>query len=373
MRNLADHVFATIIPLCRDHFADRVHGGFHERLDASGEPLPLGVKRLMVQCRQLYVLAEAAAQGDTSGTAAAERGYAFLRTSYQDHRHGGWFFRATADGAADDRSKDLYGHAFVLFALAHLHRAFAAPHALELAVETMAVLHTHLAAPGGGFWDGASAAWAPHTALRRQNPHMHLLEAVLALFEASGDPQWLDEAHALVALFRDHLFDPPTATIGEFFTRDWAPDPHTGHIVEPGHHFEWVWLLHRYTALSGRPLDPAAGSLFDTAMRHGLDPDCGAIHDQLHRGGAPLLRTRRIWPVAEAIKAHAARLQAGLPTAPGQPARLLRQMSDRFLQPARLGWIETTTADGTPTQTELPGSTPYHLVLAAAELRRLTD
>jgi mannose-6-phosphate isomerase len=366
-----DHVLATIIPLCRDRFADDRHGGFHEQLDAAGHPVPIGTKRLMVQCRQLYVLSQAALLGDPTGCAIAERGYTFLRAHYHDKRQSGWFFRAAATGEPIDRSKDLYGHAFVLFALAHLHRAFAAPDAIELATATMDALHTRMAAPGGGFWDKTTEDWAPDTALRRQNPHMHLLEAMLALFEATGQTRWLDEAAALVTLFGERFFDPATATLGEFFNADWTPHPDTGHIVEPGHHFEWVWLLHRYANLSGRPVEPAADALFTMAMRHGFDADNGHIHDQLDRNGAPLLRTRRIWTMTEAIKAQTAHIEAGLPQAASHLDRLSHHLLDRFLRPAQLGWIETMTPDGTPTQTNLPGSTPYHLVMAAAEIRRV--
>jgi mannose/cellobiose epimerase-like protein (N-acyl-D-glucosamine 2-epimerase family) len=370
MSAYCDHILAVIIPLCRDRFADDRLGGFHEHLDAAGYPLP-GPKRLMVQSRQLYVLSQAALLGDTSGQDIAERGYDFLRSHYHDKKHSGWFFRTSASGEPSDPSKDLYGHAFVLFALAHLHRAFAVPDAMALAGATMDTIHARMAAPGGGFWDRASEDWVPNTALRRQNPHMHLLEAMLALFEASGQRRWLDEAALLVTLFRERLFDPATGTLGEFFDAGWKPHPETGHIVEPGHHFEWVWLLHRYAALSGRPLEPGADALFNSAMRHGFDPDNGHIHDQLDRSGTPIQRTRRIWPVTEAIKAQVARVEAGLPEAADQLERLSQHLLDRFLRPAQLGWIETMAPDGTPTQTNLPGSTSYHLVMAAAEIKRV--
>ncbi len=71
--------WSTLLPLCRDRFADRVHGGFHEQLDPTHRPLPLGTKRLMVQCRQLYVLSHAAVLGERSGQPQAERGYDFIR------------------------------------------------------------------------------------------------------------------------------------------------------------------------------------------------------------------------------------------------------------------------------------------------------
>jgi mannose/cellobiose epimerase-like protein (N-acyl-D-glucosamine 2-epimerase family) len=370
--DLPQFALGVLLPLCRDRFADRVHGGFHERLDPSHAPLPIGTKRLMVQCRQLYVLAHAALLGDASGEAAAERGYAFLRRAYRDAANGGWFFRATEDGAPADRAKDLYGHAFVLFALAYLHRAFAAPGAIALAAATYDELSTRLAAPGGGFWDGASEDWQPDRRLRRQNPHMHLLEALLALHEATADPRWLAEADRLVRLFLDRFYDPASATLGEFFTADWTPHPEQGHIVEPGHHFEWVWLLHRYRAQGGTAeVLPAAGALFATAIRHGFDPEYGGIHDQIDRTGAPVATTRRIWPVAEAIKAYLAQAEAGLPVPEGGPERLVGHLFTDFLRPAQGCWIETCTREGAPTQTHLPGSTPYHLFLAAAEAARL--
>ena len=363
----------TLLPLCRDRFADPVHGGFFEQLDpATHAPLPIGSKRLMVQCRQLYVLAHAALLGDPSGRDAAARGYEFLCRSYRDHTNGGWYFRATDAGEPNDKSKDLYGHAFVLFALAYLHRAFAAPGAIALATATYAEIGEHMSAPGGGFWDRAGENWAPDMSVRRQNPHMHLLEGLLALHEATGAAHWLAEADRLVRLFLDCFYDPATGTLGEYFTVDWRPDPDKGQIVEAGHHFEWVWLLARYRAAGGTaPVAGPSARLFAMADRHGYDPDHGGIHDQIDRAGAPLLTTRRIWPVTEAIKAHAARIEAGESVPEGQPGRLIAHLFKDFLRPERHGWIETMTRDAQPRQTTLPGSTPYHLFLAAAEAARV--
>jgi mannose-6-phosphate isomerase len=368
--------FATLLPLCRDRFADPVHGGFHEQLDPWHAPLPIGSKRLLVQCRQLYVLSHAAWLGERSGQDAAERGYAFLRRAYRDHRHGGWFFRASVEGTPIDRSKDLYGHAFVLFALAWLHRGFGAPEAIPLAAATFDEL-ARIATPGGGFWDKASETWEADRSVRRQNPHMHLLEALLALHAATGEARWLDEASRLVRLCLERFHDAPTATLGEYFAHDWAPEAARGAIVEPGHHYEWVWLLHAYRAAGGtEDVTAAADGLFATALRHGHDAATGGIHDQIDRAGTPLLTSRRIWPVTEAIKAHAARREAGQPVPDGEPGRLIEHLFRDFLLPgdAMAGpgrWIETMTRDGTPQQTNLPGSTPYHLFLAAAEADRV--
>ena len=296
--DLPAYALEFLLPLCRDRFADAALGGFHERLDRAHNPLPMGGKRLMVQCRQLYVLSHAAALGERSGQNAAERGYAFLRR-YQDRARGGWYFRATEAGEPLDPAKDLYGHAFLLFALAWLHRAFAAPDALALAAQTMDTLHARMASPHGGFWDNAAADFTPNPVPQRQNPHMHLLEAMLALHAASGDPRWLAEADALTRLFLARLFDPATGTLGEYFTADWTAHPDQGHIVEPGHHYEWVWLLRWFepgdidrvlaTFRETWP-DATPGDLFfaietDLRMRQGAWQQAGRKAAQ---GGAPV-------------------------------------------------------------------------------------
>ncbi len=367
----SDYAMGVLLPLCRDRFVDPVNGGFHEQLQPDGSNAGIGSKRLMVQCRQLYVLAHAAELGDPSGAAAARRGYDFVRRAYADPVNGGWFFRATPEGEPTDRTKDTYTHAFVLFALAYVHRAFALPGALDLANVTYATMQERLAAPGGGFWDAATEDWQPNRGTRRQNPHMHLLEALHALYEASGDPRWLSEAEALVVLFRERFFDAETGTLGEVFDDDWTPHQEHGHIVEAGHHFEWVWLLHRHATLRGESMDPAADALFQTAVRHGFDPEHGGLHNQIDRAGGPLDRARRVWPVAETIKAYVARIEAGLPVPEGEPERLITHLFDCFIQPAQLGWLERLTREGEPIQTTLPASTPYHLFLAAAESKRV--
>src|SRR3546814_14289476 len=80
--------------------------------------------------------------------------------------------------------------------------------------------------------------------------HMHLLEACLALHEATKETAYLDRAGLLLDLFRDRFL--VTGSLREFFTDDLRPAPgDAGRIVEPGHHFEWVWLLHRYGLVTG--------------------------------------------------------------------------------------------------------------------------
>lgn len=308
-----------------------------------------------------------------SGMAAADRGYEFLLRTDRDHLHDGWYFAATPEGEVFDGSKDLYGHAFLLFALAWLHRAFAAPGAMNLAAQTMDTLHSRMTLPYGGFHATAAREWTPAVGPLLQNPHMHLFEAVLALHDVSGDPRWMEEADALTRLFRDSLYHRATGTLREVFGVGWVTRLEQGTIVEPGHQFEWVWLLDRYRRQGGT-IDVTAEikALFSFARSHGFDEEYEGIHDQVDPNATPLLQTRRIWPVAEALKAYVVMEAAGR-AMPVEADRLAANLLRDFVTHERAGWHETLTREGVPTMTDLPASTPCHMFLASIEAERLAS
>ena len=124
----------------------------------------------------------------------------------------------------------------LLFALAAAHRVLGDPRARPLALQTLAAINALMAAPHGG-WQEALPARLP----RRQNPHMHLLEAMLAWQATAPDPAFEAAARESLRLSRIHF--QVDGALREFFTETWVLDPATGHIVEPGHMEEWAWLL----------------------------------------------------------------------------------------------------------------------------------
>ncbi len=83
-----------------------------------------------------------------------------------------------------DRTADLYDQAFVLFALAWYARATGEREPLVRARETLEWVRAHMTGPGGR---GYHNTCRPRPGTAQQNPHMHLLEATLALFETTRD------------------------------------------------------------------------------------------------------------------------------------------------------------------------------------------
>jgi mannose/cellobiose epimerase-like protein (N-acyl-D-glucosamine 2-epimerase family) len=366
-------LFEKTLPWWAAHGADPDAGGFHERLDAKCEPVTEGGKRAMVQARQTAVFAQAFLLNRLpAGKALAHAGRDFL-CAHCRHPDGGWRFRVGRDGAPMDDTRDLYAQAFVLYALAWLHRLDSDGDGTPRtqADATMAFLDRHMAHPKGGFHEALDDGGRPVDGPRRQNPHMHLFEALLEWYAATKDTTWRDRAAALAALFTDRFR--VDGTLREYFDDALAPLPgDRGRIVEPGHHYEWTWLLHRYRALGGDDLTNMAAGLYEFAERHGVDAASGGIIDTVAPDGTATQPRRRLWPQTEALKAHAARFEAT-----GDPAfadRLDRQI-DALMRAhvdgaAEGAWREHLDADGALLVPDLPASSLYHVTLAAAEVAR---
>lgn len=343
--------------------------GFHEQLTLDLRPAGPAHRRLHLTARQLFVLSCGPGIAGASVPAGLiEAVFRLLAARFQDAAHGGFCFTLDLDGNKLDRRKDLYGHAFVLFALAAYGAVSGDPAAWVLARDTQSVLERHLRTEAGWFAAGAAADWSGRDAALVQNPNMHLLEAYLALEAADPDGDWAAQADRLVAVFHDHLYDPAQSLLGEFYDAAGNPHPETGAQVEPGHQFEWSWLLHAHAAARGTAPSAAAAALIDCAEAIGVDPVQGGIWDRISRDGVVLAPTKRIWPVCEAVKAYAARWRVT-----GAAADLARMrdwldfLARCYLRPAGC-WTETLQRDLTPAPGHMPGTTPYHLLMMAAEV-----
>ncbi len=362
------HLVDGLLPLWALHGLDHTHGGCWNRLGPGGAPLPDGYKRLLVHARQLYAFTRGAELGAAAWARdAAEHAREFLVHHFWDARHGGWFATTDDGGAPLDRRKDLYDHAFAIFALAHHARATGAAESLRLARETLALVRARLADPrAGGFFERASEEWQPLGGSRRQNPHMHLFEALLALHDAAPDACALADARRLLELLERRWLDPASAALREHFDAAWQPlVGDAGERVEPGHHFEWVWLLDRFAALE--PGSAAAGlgaRLFAFAERHGVDAD-GGVFDQVALDGRLRLATKRLWPQTERVKALASRE----PRLRAELEQALGRCFARYADPASGGWREQLDRDGRVMSDAQNATSVYHVVFALCEAR----
>lgn len=359
----------TALPFWADRGFDPAARLFEEALDFDGRPLELP-HRAMVQARQIFVFANAYLLGwYEGGDVLAEQAAATLLERFCIDVGGrtAVVFATNRDGGVVAPVLDSYTHAFVLFALAWTYRLTGQRRFLSTADRILAFVNGELKDPlHGGLLDHAGASAAP----KRQNPLMHLLEACLALDEAAPERGYLEHANGLVETFERKLLR--RGIVVETSAPDWRDigDAEQGNRWEPGHHYEWTWLLQRYAERSGADLSGHARQLCSKAAAHGHS-ETGLIYDELSEDANITGRHHRLWPHTEAIKAALCRH----PGREATPAAFATVMADslmkRFLgRPFPAGWIDRIDGFGKPTIDKVPSSSLYHLMLAATEAAR---
>lgn len=364
-------IIGSALPVWSTRGFDSTAGRFRERLDANAAPLDVP-HRAMVQARQIYVYSHAFQLGwFAEGRALAEQAMASLLRDFSEvsAREASFAFSIDGRGGIVSSARDAYTHAFVLFAMAWLHRVNGDPALLTLADRTDAFIAAHLFdAEYGGMFETYPAT----VRTKRQNPLMHLLEAYLALERAAPGRGYLERASKIVQLFETRLFDAKHGVLLEHFAEDWSAHPDAGmaDVVEPGHHFEWVWLLREYQLLSGISVSERSGALYRMARQHGVATD-GLILDELGSDGSVRKASHRVWPHTEAIKAAMARHGDGDHNALAFANAMARALLERFLdRPFAGGWTDQRSATGAPLVDDVPASSLYHLLFAASESAR---
>jgi mannose/cellobiose epimerase-like protein (N-acyl-D-glucosamine 2-epimerase family) len=218
----------------------------------------------------------------------------------------------------------------------------------------------------GGFRETAASAF-------QSNPHMHLLEAALAWMEAGGGSTWQALADEIVALCLSRFIDPDDGFLREHFTARWEPAlGERGRLVEPGHQFEWAWLLARWARLRHEPAAELAARRLFAAGASGIDPVRDVAVDALNEDMSVRSSRARLWPQTERLKA-ALFLHAGPSGENGSwlaHAHAAAQSLWRYLDtPTRGLWRDKLTPTNRFVEEPAPASSLYHIVGAVAALK----
>lgn len=359
---LSHWLVAEAYPLWATVGRDPVYGGFHESLDQDGRP-GYEPRRIRVQARQVYAFARAPSFGWAGDAAELVRaGLSYIRRHYR--RPDGLFRTLVApDGTPLDDRAYLYDQTFVLLALAESQKVLGAqPDLLEEGQQLRETLYRLLKRRDQGFSSGI-----PEAVPLLANPHMHLLEAALAWMEVSPDPAWQALAEEIVALALARLIDPASGALREQFAADWSVlGPEAGPPVEPGHLFEWAWLLFRWSR--GRPgaVFSCAARLVEIAETHGVRDGVGvnSLTEDLRMGDS----TARLWVQTERVKAgnYLAR-HAGTAAHGSVLSQAITGMR-RYLRTRIPGLWHDLLDDGNFVPGRSPASTFYHIVSAITEL-----
>jgi mannose/cellobiose epimerase-like protein (N-acyl-D-glucosamine 2-epimerase family) len=354
------------IPLWLSRGLNTKTGLHYERLLANGDVDYESDLRARVQARQTFFYAAAFHNGwCPQGKEVAQNLLSNLEKKVA-HRSGsgGYGHLMNKNGKLIDAKQDLYDHAFYILANAWCYRVSGDHHALLEAEKISAYLNRKFAAKNGGWIEGNYKY-----PCRRQNPHMHLFEAFMSLYEATGNTKWLARVDDIFQLFETYFFDSSKKILVEFFNNDWQPsDDAKGEIVEPGHMMEWVWLLDWYSRRSGKPIRHYTRVLFDNALAIGMDKS-GLLFDAVNANGKVVDAKKRCWCMTELIKASLVQIREGHPNAEAIAVKAVNDLFEYYLCASTPGSFVDQRGEQNEVVVDLaPASTLYHLIVAAMEL-----
>jgi mannobiose 2-epimerase len=387
-RILKTSLVSFYLPACVDH----VNGGYLESL-LEGKFAPTGEKFLTMQGRQLWFFSTLTRQGIEvkSSLSAAKTGFDFLEGRMRDRRHGGYFSKVSDAGQPTDRRKHVYLNAFVLYGLVAYHRASHDPRALAAAQDLFRVLEEKAHDwRHGGYAEFFYEDWQPITepkepgyvgaiGTKTYNTHLHVLEALAALYRVWPDPLVRQRLAELLLINTNTVHHPNFNCNIDGWHPDW-------HMVEApanlrasyGHDVECTWL-----ALdAGRALGQAPSLLrgwAEALCAYSLKFGCDRVHGGFYYTGPlgrPAQDTRKEWWVqAEALVSM---LEMYTLTGKREYYEVFRQTLD-FVekhQVAREGsWWATRTADGSPQDDtrSSPWQGAYHNGRAMLRCAKLLD
>lgn len=325
-----------------------------EALDFDGQPVASDAVRVRVIARQIFVFSLAYERGWQPERCREIVQHNFDALTQRCRRADGLpgkVFSLSSARLIDD-TFCLYDAAFALLAMASATRVLGPDSTITSIDEVLAAMAQHVAREEGGYIEESVSSLT-----RLQNPHMHLFESLLAIGEIGENPMASSIQARLLSFIQETFFDNDLAIVHE------RRGGHHPLLFEPGHSFEWVWLLWWAGEEVGTD-ESFATRLYERAFSALTDDQVASLEVALDQSEADA--SCRSWSQAEMLKAHLCRALSTDGEAREvylhRACRTARMMYDLWLAPAvDGGWHDHFSPEGQLLSPNMPASSGYHL------------
>jgi len=328
-----DHLTRELLPFWMDRAVDAVNGGFITHFDQNGQDTGEDEKSLIAQPRSVYTYASAHRAGYGGGKLAdmARHGVDYLLNRMWDQEHGGFYWMTNRRGEVTIDQKIVYGQSFAIYCLSEYTLATGDPRGLEYAQKTFDLLQKFAVdSCYGGYFEMFYRNWerkgpGPGGGDRKTlDAHMHLMEALTTLYEASGAEIHRRKLLEVITLLTERIMHPEFGTGIPQFWPDWRVAPQIKFDViwgwdrftedgmksaaedntSYGHNLEFAWLLWHALDILGISDEPYR-ALLEKACRHaadnGIDEEFGGVFVEGSHAGEVYDREKEFWQQAEAL------------------------------------------------------------------------
>jgi mannose/cellobiose epimerase-like protein (N-acyl-D-glucosamine 2-epimerase family) len=383
-----DHAFETLrfyLPV----FLDRDFGGYHCTFLDDGRVYDreqkdfIGTSRFMLNLSFAIFLGGPEAYRDS-----IRQGLEFAEIVFRDDVYGGYHQTARGDQAVAG-NKITYGHAFYLCAVSNAARA-GVREAYALIPRVFHVLEEKLFDAAHGLYvDECTTDFTQIIPYRGQNCNMHMTEACLAAFEATGEAKYLEKARQLAHTVTVELAAQTDDLVCEHYDTNWRADLDynkdadkydLGNLLRPcgflpGHFAEWSKLLVILERYRPEPWQlPTAERLLQKAFELGWDEKRSGLNYAISIDGHIIDSDRHFWAHAEMFAAAAAlAMRTGNEAYWNIYDRVWDYSFKHFVDHERGGWYRLLSADTLNSMDDRkspPPKTDYHVIGACYEVLR---
>jgi cellobiose epimerase len=344
------------------------------------------IKRLVAQARLVWVFSYAHRNGIGEYLGTAQRGYRFLVDHFLDRDEGGYVWATDRTGVPVDRTKMLYGQAFVIYAFVEYARASGEREPLEHALALHGVVNERLRdrdhrgwrEHGGADWSdlgsGTHPAAAGAVGRKSADTHLHWMEALTALSRATGDDGARRSLRDAYDIMTARFFTRNTAEFAAYCAPDWSTDRSSPHPAPYGLAAEWAWLaLEAERALGRQESWQRSIDVIDDVLDRGFDHQRGGVYATAAARSGVRSSDKIWWAQAEMVTALTELIVRQPDPRYEQALAQILTFVERHQVDAVDGvWLHTVTARGhrrVPVKSG-PWKVGYHEVRALTRLTR---
>lgn len=385
LEQIEDELNDNIMRFWGERTLDETFGGFIGEMDHLGKINNKAAKSLVLNARILWTFSAAHRVYPNAGyLRMADRAYAYLQKVFMDSEFGGLYWMVDYTGQPIQDKKQVYGQAFVIYALSEYHLASGRPEPVKQAAQLFELLEKHsYDTVHQGYIEALARDWQVTDDLtlsdkdlnekKSMNTHLHVLEAYTNLYRVWKAEALKQKLTELIEVSLKHIINAENAHFHLFFDEEWhVKSTH----ISYGHDIEGSWLLMEAAEmLEDNPallerVKQVAIAMAEAVLAEGVDTDGGLWNEADEHG---LTDTNKDWwPQAEAMVGfyNAYQLTGDLKFV--EASRSSWEFIRRFISdPVHGEWHLAVRQDGSPLTHEPKVSAwkcPYHNGRACLEM-----